>query len=68
MTAPAKLKRGPGRPRFAEGEARGRIFALRLSDAEREAVEAAAKRAGARSASDWARDVPLAAAHVAGGS
>lgn len=57
-----KEKRGPGRPPFPAGAVRARMFVLRLSEAERADVIAAAKRAGSHSPSDWARDVLLAAA------
>jgi uncharacterized protein (DUF1778 family) len=49
-----------GRPRFAEGKARGAPLSLRLTPSERAAVDAAAARAG-RKLSDWCRDVLAAA-------
>lgn len=49
-------KRGPGRPRLAAGKARGRVLSVRLTPAEREAVEKAARAAGC-SPSEWARRV-----------
>ncbi len=54
-------KRGPGRPAFAEGTARTGVFTIRLSDEERAAIEAAAKRDG-KHITQWARDALLAAA------
>jgi hypothetical protein len=53
-----------GRPPLVAGETKGRMFTLRLSSAEREAIELAAIRAGATSASEWARATLLAAARV----
>jgi uncharacterized protein (DUF1778 family) len=54
-------KRGPGRPAFAKGTAKTGMFAIRLSDEERKAIEAAADRAG-KPVTQWAREVLLAAA------
>jgi hypothetical protein len=50
------MKRMPrmGRPPLPEGAAKGVVFTLRLSETEREAVEAAAQRAG-MPARKWAR-------------
>jgi|GEM_PF-4626475 len=55
-------KRGRGRPKMVNGEARDGIFSIRLSVAERAVIQEAAEKAGIDSASDWARDVLLAAA------
>ena len=61
MTA---TKRKRGRPKMAPGEVKTYTFSIRLAPDERALVEAAAERAGATSASDWARDVLVnAAAH-----
>jgi predicted HicB family RNase H-like nuclease len=54
-------KRGPGRPAFAEGTARTGVFAIRLSDEDRAAIEAAAERAG-KPVTQWAREALLVAA------
>lgn len=43
-----------GRPRLPKGESKS-VFALRLNDAEREAIANAAERAG-KAVSQWARD------------
>lgn len=56
-----RRKPGPGRPRFADGEARTRIFNLRVTEAEHDAIVAAAERDG-KSVTQWAREVLLAAA------
>ena len=56
-------RRGPGRPAFAEGTARNGVFAIRLSDEERAAIEAAAERAGKR-VTEWARESLLAASRA----
>ena len=53
-------KRGPGRPRLPKGEARA-VFALRLTPAERESIDAAAAQEGLR-VTEWARRALLAAA------
>jgi hypothetical protein len=57
---PAK-KRGPGRPAFAEGTAKTAVFAIRLSDDERAAIDSAADRAS-KPVTQWAREALLAAA------
>jgi hypothetical protein len=57
----SEVKRGRGRPKMIEGEARDTIFSIRLSIAERTLIQDAAEKAGVDSASDWARDVLLAA-------
>ena len=57
----SEAKRGRGRPKMTEGEARGTIFSIRLSIDERALIQEAAEKAGIDSASDWARDVLLAA-------
>ena len=49
-----------GRPRLPRGQAKGRVLSLRLTPAEKRAVDAAAQLAR-KSASTWARDVLLAA-------
>lgn len=54
-------KRGRGRPKLVNGELRNYIFSIRLSVGERAVIEAAAEKAGIDSASDWAREVLLAA-------
>lgn len=51
-----------GRPRMAQGEVKSHTFSVRLTPDERALIEAAAERAGATSASDWARDALLLAA------
>ena len=51
-------KRGPGRPAFEEGTARTGVFTLKVSDEERAAIDAAAKRAGLP-VTQWARDALL---------
>jgi len=61
MTEGTAPKRPPGRPRLSEDAAKGKIFSIRLGPAERAAVDLAAERSG-RKASDWARDLLLAAA------
>lgn len=43
-----------GRPRKAKGEVRAEVLTMRLTKAEKRAVEAAAKKAGV-SAGEWAR-------------
>jgi hypothetical protein len=53
-------KRRRGRPKMAPGEARDTVFAIRVTVAELAVIQQAAEREGA-SASDWARDVLLAA-------
>lgn len=58
--SPAR-KRGPGRPRLPRSRTRSAVLSLRLTAVERSAVETSAQAAG-RSASDWERDVLLAAA------
>lgn len=55
------MKSKLGRPMKAKGEARTGMFALRLSEHDRAAIEEAAKRAN-RSVSEWARETLLAAA------
>jgi len=54
-------KRGRGRPKMNPGEIRTVIFSIRMSATERGVIEEAAEREGT-AASDWARDVLLAAA------
>ena len=54
-------KRKRGRPKMVPGAVKNYTFSIRLTPDERALVEAAAERAGAPSASDWARDVLLAA-------
>ena len=60
-----EVKRGRGRPKMVNGEARDIIFSIRLSIAERTVIQEAAEKAGVDSASDWARDVLLAAINEA---
>lgn len=55
-------KRGPGRPAFAEGTAKTGVFAIRLSDAERHVILAAADRAK-KPITQWAREILLNAAN-----
>lgn len=56
MKARAKL----GRPPLAAGKAKAAMFTLRLTPDERAAIERAAQRVG-KSASQWAREMLLAA-------
>jgi uncharacterized protein (DUF1778 family) len=56
-------KRGPGRPAFKEGTAKTGVFAIRLSDEERAAIETAADRAG-KPVTQWARDILVHAARA----
>jgi uncharacterized protein (DUF1778 family) len=49
-----------GRPPLADGDAKGQVFTLRLTSAEREAIDAAAKLAG-KPVTQWARATLLAA-------
>jgi hypothetical protein len=51
-------ERRPGRPRAADEDRKGHIFAVRLRTDERNAVKAAAAIIG-KSPSDWARDILL---------
>jgi hypothetical protein len=53
-------KRGRGRPKMAPGEKRDAVFAFRVTVAELAVIREAAEREGVP-ASDWARDVLLAA-------
>ena len=57
----AVAKRGPGRPAFPNGKAKTGVFAIRLSEDERDAIDAAAARAG-MPVTQWAREALLAAA------
>ncbi len=57
----APKKRGRGRPPLAEGGARDVVFTLRLAEAERDELVAAAERAG-KPVTQWARETLLAAA------
>jgi hypothetical protein len=57
------VTRGPGRPAFPKGTAKAVVFTLRLTVAEREALESEARRLG-RPVTQWARDVLLASAGV----
>lgn len=56
-----KRKVRMGRPPLPEGEARGVVFTVRLSEAERATIVAAAQRDG-QPATKWARAVLLSAA------
>lgn len=56
----AETKKKIGRPKLPKGEAR-EVFALRLSPLEKKDIEAAAKKAK-QPATQWAREVLLAAA------
>ncbi|MBI2516927.1 MAG: hypothetical protein HYV95_08425 [Opitutae bacterium] len=49
-----------GRPKLPKGEAKG-VFSLRLSSEEREAIDAAAKRAE-KKPTEWARNAIITAA------
>jgi hypothetical protein len=53
-----------GRPALPEGEARDIVFTLRLTEAERDALVSAAKRAG-KPPTQWARESIVAAAVMA---
>lgn len=57
----SREKRGPGRPPMPEGAAKATMFAIRLTPAERAAIDAAAERAG-KGVSQWAREALIAAA------
>jgi hypothetical protein len=59
MTRPKR--RGRGRPELPADELRTSILAIRFSNDERARIAEAAYESGARSASDWARSVLLAA-------
>lgn len=50
-----ETKRGRGRPPLPPDEAKGQVFQIRLSDAERQQYESAAERAGVPMAA-WIRD------------
>ena len=52
-----------GRPPLAEGRAKGIVFTLRLSPADRDAIVAAAERAG-KPVTQWARDLLIGAAEL----
>ncbi len=54
-------KRNPGRPRLAKAKARGIVLCVRLTPAERRAVEASAD-AAEQSVSEWVRSTLVAAA------
>jgi len=54
-------KRGPGRPPMREGTAKTGVFAIRLSEYERGAIEMAAGRAG-KPITQWAREILVKAA------
>lgn len=51
-----------GRPALAPEQRKRSTFSIRLTEAERDQIEAAASAVGVRSASDWARRVLLDAA------
>lgn len=57
------MTRGPGRPAFPKGTAKAVVFTLRLTVAEREALESEAHRLG-RPVTQWAREVLLVSAGV----
>jgi hypothetical protein len=59
MTRPKR--RGRGRPELPADDLRTFILGIRLSRDERSRIAEAAYESGARSASDWARAVLLAA-------
>lgn len=50
-----------GRPALAPEQRKRSTFSIRLTEAERDQIEAAASAEGFRSASDWARRVLLSA-------
>lgn len=58
--------KGPkmGRPTLPAGEAREVVFTLRLSDAEKDEIAEAARRAG-QPTTKWARDILLSRARSA---
>lgn len=56
-----KKKARMGRPPLPIGSAREVVFTLRISDAEREVIAAAAERAG-KVPAQWAREMLLACA------
>ena len=53
--------RGPGRPSAKMSTARTEVFTLRLSEEDRDAIDAAATRAG-KPVTQWAREALLLAA------
>ncbi len=55
-----RRKRGPGRPRLPKDALRGSVLSMRLTQAERWAIERKAAETGL-SAADWARAVVVAA-------
>src|ERR1019366_2658212 len=57
-------RRGPGRPKLPRGSAKKQIFAIRLAPQEKALLEGAAKHSESTSASDWAREVLVAAAEA----
>ena len=65
MTAPGAPSGGPTKPRMGrppkpEGTTRGKPFTVRMTEAERDAVRAAAEAAGVPE-SEWTRRVLMAA-------
>jgi predicted HicB family RNase H-like nuclease len=52
-----------GRPPLPNGEAKGVVFQVRLTERERDELSAAAKRAG-RPLTQWARETLLTAASL----
>jgi hypothetical protein len=61
------MSRGPGRPALPAGKAKASMFAVRLTDAERAAIDDAAKRAN-QPVTAWARAALLRAAQRDRGS
>lgn len=57
---PKAIKRKPGRPKMAKGEAKGSILPVRFSPEDRKRVEAAAKASG-QTVSGWVRSTLKAA-------
>jgi uncharacterized protein (DUF1778 family) len=57
------VKARMGRPPLAEGKARDIVFTLRLAPDERDAIEAAAERAG-KPVTQWARELLIGAAKL----
>ncbi len=57
-----KRKPKVGRPALPAAQAKGKTFSVRFTEDERALIETAANKAGARSASDWARRTLLDAA------
>jgi len=54
-----------GRPPLPEGEARGVVFTVRMSEAERDTLVDAARRAG-EPVTKWAREILVTVARASG--